>query len=209
VVCDPGPHWQGHRAGQFAFVTFDRMEGAHPFTIASAPKPGSRLITFQIKALGDYTSRLAGHLHAGQPMSVEGPYGRLDWRRGRKNAAQVWVAGGVGVTPFLAWLESMHYSPTNTPVNMHYCVRDAATDPFVRRMRELCAKLPNVSLNVHDASHEDLLDAGKLLAGGTPRNGKMDVWFCGPVGLAQSLNDGLRSVIGRGLRMHREAFDMR
>src|SRR5690606_41934249 len=28
--------WPGHKAGQFAFVTFDRAEGAHPFTISSA-----------------------------------------------------------------------------------------------------------------------------------------------------------------------------
>jgi predicted ferric reductase len=28
--------WDGHEEGQFAFVTFDKREGAHPFTIASA-----------------------------------------------------------------------------------------------------------------------------------------------------------------------------
>ena len=28
--------WPGHAAGQFAFVTFDAAEGAHPFTISSA-----------------------------------------------------------------------------------------------------------------------------------------------------------------------------
>lgn len=209
VVCDPGPQWQGHRAGQFAFVTFDRLEGAHPFTIASAPEPSSRLITFQIKALGDYTAKLATRLRTGQPVTVEGPYGRLDWRQGRKDAAQVWVAGGIGVTPFLAWLESMRHAHTDVPVTMHYCVRNASSDPFVNRMRELCAELPNVSLHVHDASQADRLDADTLLAEGGPRNGKMDVWFCGPVGFARSLNDGLRSVIGSGLRMHREAFDMR
>ena len=103
----------------------------------------------------------------------------------------------------------MRYSPTNVPVTMHYCVRDAATDPFADRMRELCAQVPNVSLHVHDASRADQLDAAKLLANGSPRNGKMDVWFCGPVGFAQNLKNGLRSVIGRGLRMHREAFNLR
>lgn len=209
VVCDPGAGWKGHRAGQFAFVTFDRLEGAHPFTIASAPEPGSRLITFQIKALGDYTRKLSRRLSAGQAVTVEGPYGRLDWRHGRKDAEQVWVAGGIGVTPFLAWLESMQHAPATVPVTMHYCVRNAATDPFVERMTQLCAELPNVTLHVHDASRAELLDAEKVLAARGPRKGKMDVWFCGPAGFAQSLNDGLRSVVGRGLRMHREAFDMR
>ena len=209
VVCDPGPRWKGHCAGQFAFVTFDRLEGAHPFTIASAPQPGSRQITFQIKALGDYTRKLARRLSAGQAVTVEGPYGRLDWRGGRKDAEQVWVAGGIGVTPFLAWLESMRHAPATVPVTMHYCVRNAATDPFVERMKQLCAELPNVTLHVHDTSRAELLDAEKVLAASGARMGKMDVWFCGPAGFAESLNHGLRSVVGRGLRMHREAFDMR
>ncbi|PLC53918.1 ferric reductase [Pollutimonas nitritireducens] len=209
VVCDPGTGWTVHRPGQFAFVRFDRLEGAHPFTIASAPKRDSRLITFQIKALGDYTRKLSGRLYAGQPVMLEGPYGRLDWRRGRKDAAQVWVAGGIGVTPFLAWLESMQDTPSAVPVQMHYCVRDAKTDPFVKHIRNLCATLPNVSLHLHDASHSERLGASRLLAAGSPRNGKMDVWFCGPAGFARSLDESLRRLLGRGLRMHREAFEMR
>ena len=37
VVCSLPASWPSHRAGQFAFVRFDRAEGQHPFTIASAP----------------------------------------------------------------------------------------------------------------------------------------------------------------------------
>lgn len=56
VVCDMGRRWPGHRAGQFALVTFDRLEGAHPFTLSSADN-GNGQLSFQIKALGDYTDR--------------------------------------------------------------------------------------------------------------------------------------------------------
>lgn len=209
VVCDPGPGWKTHRPGQFAFVTFDRLEGAHPFTIASAPKAESRLITFQIKMLGDYTRKLGHRLHPGQAVIIEGPYGRLDWRRGRKHATQVWVAGGIGVTPFLAWLESLRQTPPAMPITMHYCMRDATSDPFVERIRQLCADLGNVTLHEHDASRSELLDADKLLAGTATRNGKLDVWFCGPLDFARSLEVGLRNVMGRRLHMHREAFNMR
>ena len=85
-------------------------------------------ITFEIKALGDYTRQLAHRLQVGQAVCVEGPYGRLDARHGREDAAQVWVAGGIGITPFLAWLENAQREPLKTPVQMHYCVRDAGTD---------------------------------------------------------------------------------
>lgn len=207
VVCDAGPHWPGHKAGQFAFVTFDRREGAHPFTIASAAQGSSHRVVFQIKALGDYTRKLAGRLQVGQAVSIEGPYGRLDYRRGRPNAQQVWVAGGVGITPFIAWLESMQNNPGHAAVEMHYCVRNAASDPFVGRIRQLCSSLPNVTLQVHDADNR--LDINELLAGLKAKGGKLDIWFCGPRGLAGSLRAGIARLGLRSARLHQEAFEMR
>jgi predicted ferric reductase len=209
VVCDPGSRWPGHRAGQFAFVTFDHLEGAHPFTIASAWEGSPRRVVFQIKALGDYTRTLAHRLHAGQAVRIEGPYGRLDYQRGRRNAHQVWVAAGVGVTPFLAWLESMQHTPTDTPIQMHYSTRHAQGDPLVQRVRQLCDALPNVTLQIHDASHRQRLDVHALLAGLKARGGKQDIWFCGPSGLGRSLRKGMKHLGLRRARLHQEAFEMR
>ena len=64
--------WAGHAPGQFAFITFSRAEGAHPYTIASAWHDGQRELVFMIKALGDYTSRLHEWLRPGQRATVEG-----------------------------------------------------------------------------------------------------------------------------------------
>ncbi|MBX9818437.1 MAG: ferric reductase-like transmembrane domain-containing protein, partial [Burkholderiaceae bacterium] len=71
--------WPGHRAGQFAFVTFDPREGAHPFTITSAWQDDGR-ITFLIKALGDYTERLPSDLAVGHTAEIEGPYGQFTFQ---------------------------------------------------------------------------------------------------------------------------------
>ncbi len=43
-------------------------------------------------------------LRTGTRVQVEGPYGRFDFRKG--GARQIWLAGGIGITPFLAWAES-------------------------------------------------------------------------------------------------------
>ncbi|WP_323016676.1 ferric reductase-like transmembrane domain-containing protein [Castellaniella sp.] len=207
VVCAMEASWPGHQAGQFAFVTFDAKEGAHPYTIASAAQAGR--LRFQIKALGDYTRTLAQSLQAGQPVHVEGPYGRFDHRHGQDR--QAWVAGGIGITPFLAWLESLQTRPEASPhVQLHYCVRDAARDPFVARLHELCSPLPHITLHVHDASAGQRLDAGTLHQASQAQAGEaMDVWFCGPAGLARQLESGLQSRGLKGVSVHREAFDMR
>jgi predicted ferric reductase len=208
ITCRLDSGWQGHRAGQFAFITFDHREGAHPFTIASADR-GDRTVTFQIKALGDYTRGLAQRLKAGQPVQVEGPYGHFDLAHHNPRARQIWIAGGIGVTPFLAWLESMQGQPDKAPAaELHYCTRDRDRDGFVPRLEALCAALPSVRLQVHGALRGEVLtaDAIQVAQGGAKR---AEVWFCGPQGLADSLKEGLNRLWGKRLRFHQEAFEMR
>lgn len=203
VHCRLDRGWKGHRPGQFAFVTFDDKEGAHPFTIASADQ-GDQTIRFQIKALGDYTAQLGRRLTAGQAVRVEGPYGRFDLTRLNRRARQIWVAGGIGVTPFLAWLESLQDHPETAPTaDLHYCTRDQSTDAFVPRLQALCDALPGIRLHIHGARQGGTLTAQLL---GEAKNA--EIWFCGPSGLADALRNGLRAMGGRP-RFHQEAFEMR
>lgn len=206
VLCHLGPNWRGHHPGQFAFVTFDDKEGAHPFTIASADRgdQGDRSISFQIKALGDYTNDLSRRLQPGQAVRIEGPYGRFEIDRCNPRARQVWIAGGIGITPFLAWLESLQATPEKAPAaDLHYCTRDQAQDAFVPRLQALCAALPGIRLQIHDARQGDLLSAASL---GETRN--TEIWFCGPSGLANALRAGI-CAMGWRPRFHQEAFEMR
>ncbi|SIR07982.1 Predicted ferric reductase [Aromatoleum tolulyticum] len=208
VVCRLDGNWRGHQAGQFAFVTFNRLEGAHPFTIASADQ-GDRSVGFQIKALGDYTRELSRRIAVGQPVTVEGPYGRFELARQDRKARQIWVAGGIGITPFLAWLDALRGNPSAAPVaDLHYCTRAGADDPFVGRLEALCRDLPSVTLHVHDTAREGALSAERL-ASLHDRSQRVEVWFCGPRAFAEQLRSGFaRAWLGR-FRFHQEAFDMR
>lgn len=206
VRCRLDGKWRGQRPGQFAFVTFDDAEGAHPFTIASADH-GDRTVTFAIKALGDYTRRLTRKLTAGSPVKVEGPYGRFVFSRADKRARQIWVAGGIGVTPFLAWLESLQGEPAaGISADLHYSVHDAGTDPFVERLQTLCAALPEVRLHVHDKRSGPL--TAEALAEQQKGWKRLEVWFCGPRDFSDALREGLQAFSGR-MRFHQEAFEMR
>jgi predicted ferric reductase len=203
ITCRLDANWPGHRPGQFAFISFGRIEGAHPFTIASADR-GDRTITFCIKALGDFTRGLAQRIEVGQPVLIEGPYGRFLLERSRSDRRQIWVAGGIGITPFLAWLESLRQqAAAQHRADLHYCTRDRDNDTFVARLQTLCATLPGIRLHVHSARHGQRLTAGSLQLAADQR---AELWFCGPAGLGESLRSGLR---GGRLRFHQEAFAMR
>lgn len=205
VVCDMGKQWPGHRAGQFALVTFSRSEGAHPFSLSSADNDSGRL-SFQIKALGDYTRKIPQQLRSGQAVTLEGPYGRFDPERGRKRAQQIWVAGGIGITPFLAALENRLTNTTQRypAVTLHYCTAGAEDDPMVTRLKQLTKQLPDVSLHIHDSLRGQRLTVKKLQI----RDARVDVWFCGPQGLAKALRSGLKQQ-SISLRFHQESFRFR
>lgn len=208
VTCRLDEGWRGHRPGQFAFIAFDHIEGPHPFTIACADK-GDRIISFQIKALGDYTSGLADKLLPGQEVRVEGPYGRFDLSRRSNRAQQIWIAGGIGVTPFLAWLESLQANPEAAPdADLYYCTRDRENDAFVARLEELCSSLPAIRLHVHGARQGEILSA-EALKSSSPINKSTEIWFCGPQGLAAKLKEGLLGSWNGRVRFHQEAFEMR
>ena len=214
VICAMPPSWGGHRPGQFVFVRFEGTEGAHPFTIASAPHAlgnspkGEPLLRLVIKPLGDYTRTLPQRLHAGQRVDIEGPYGRFDGK-GSRRRQQVWVAAGVGVTPFLALLEARQPGLStgrsdSTPAHMHYCTRDARRDPLLARLQALCAQaVPPVPLAVYSEAQGQRLTPQDLEAAPGP----LDIWFCGPQGLGDALHEHARGP--SPWRLHRESFVMR
>lgn len=207
VTCQLDNRWRGHRPGQFAFITFDEKEGAHPFTIASADR-GNRSISFQIKALGDYTRALGQRLEVGHAVKVEGPYGRFDVARQDSGAQQIWIAGGIGVTPFLAWLDSLQQTPSQVSADLHYCTRDRTSDPFVSRLEATCAALPGIRLHVYGARQGETLSAADVAAAQTGSL-RSEVWFCGPQGLAEKLKREFGRIGHGRFSFHQEAFEMR
>ncbi|MBO1012608.1 ferric reductase-like transmembrane domain-containing protein [Achromobacter sp. SD115] len=208
LTCRVEGNWH-HRAGQFAFLTTNRREGAHPYTVSGADD-GTGRVQFSIKALGDYTRRLQRNLQVGQDVIIEGPYGCFDFQRddGRQ---QIWVAAGIGVTPFISWMESLQTDPDTAPVaTLYYCARNADDAPFADHLKALCARVPNVTLDVRYSETQRPLTAAELAAHHTPGAPWPSVWFCGPAGFADALKDGLHR---RGMPVselfHQEAFQMR
>lgn len=161
-----------------------------------------------IKPLGDYTRSLQQRLQAGQPADIEGPYGCFDGR-GARHRQQVWVAAGVGVTPFLALLEARQPGLSvegrgPAPAHLHYCTRDARHDPLLPQLQLLCAHaLPPVPLTVYNQAQGERLTPQDLQSHASP----LDIWFCGPQGLGDTLQAHARGL--SPWRLHRESFALR
>lgn len=195
--------WPGHRAGQFAFVDFGDQEAPHPFTISSAWARDGRL-RFSIKGLGDYTRALPDRLFPGQAVTIEGPYGRFDFGDG--DTRQLWIAGGIGITPFIAGLEALAAEGKRPDVDLIYSTR-VANEALLGRLRAAVDRVGG-RLHLLVSPPEPPLDVARIEAM-VPEWRDAQVWFCGPAGFGRTIR---RAMVAHGLapeRFHQELFAMR
>lgn len=206
VVLEPKGGMFAFEPGQFAFVTVDTdgFREAHPFTISSGA--GEDVLRFTMKVLGDYTRRVRDGLSPGAEAAVEGPYGRFNPLRGP--AKQVWVAGGIGITPFLSALRTMRPGHGRT-VRLYWCVRSAREAVFLDEVRTRAESLGGVAVTLFDSQSGARLDADAIAAelGGDPKD--WSCWLCGPKPLVTAVSTAMAA---RGVprrRIHAEEFEFR
>lgn len=92
------------RRGQFAYFQAKRFGQSHPFTISHFNKKSGEL-SFSIKAVGPYSSSLA-KVKIGEEVFIDGPFGIYTRGLGEKHRPTVMIAGGIGITPFVRWLQA-------------------------------------------------------------------------------------------------------
>jgi len=206
VVLRPKNGMFSFEPGQFAFITIDAdgFREAHPFTISSGAK--EERLRFTVKALGDYTRRVREDLTVGADVAVEGPYGRFSPLGGSEK--QVWVAGGIGITPFLSVLRTMEPGHGKT-VRLYYCVRAAREALFLSEIETRAAELENVTVTLFDSEVGARIDADAIETDLGGAFGEWSYYLCGPKPMAEAVSGGLRKQGVSRRSVHKEEFEFR
>ncbi len=197
---------QKQRAGQFLFVRFmeNGLNESHPFTISSAPHEDVLRLT--VKACGDFTRDLFANLKAGTAAIIEGAYGMFDYKTG--GPKQIWVAGGIGVTPFLSFIRDLK-TGLNHDVDFYYTVRHREEAVFVDEIEETAKKNPRLQARLRFSSTGGSLTVEEIIrnAGGDIRG--YHVYMCGPLPMVQAFE---KKFIEAGVpveNIHFEEFNFR
>lgn len=204
IDLEVGADWKGHRAGQFAFVTTDAKEGAHPFTLSTAWNPATRRVGFIVKELGDFTAGMRRAFRDGACVRIEGPYGRFTFDDGKPR--QIWIGAGIGITPFVAKLRERAGKPAGPEVDLFHSTRAVSEDALARLSAD--AGAAGVRLHVVMSARDGRLDA-RAIMDAVPDWKAASVWFCGPADFGASLK---RDLVAAGLSpsdFHQELFEMR
>jgi len=171
------------KAGQFAFIKLYAKgfsKDPHPFSVSGSDEDH---IYFTIKALGDFTKALSQDLKTPAKIKLTKPYGSMTYDA--KDKQQVWVAGGIGITPFLGYLRTR--STIDHPIHMIYSVKEASEAVHLQTLRTLAKKQKYFSFTLHDTSKQGFITANELNL-----NHDSIVYMCGPRSMVLSLRKQIR-----------------
>jgi predicted ferric reductase len=208
IVMEPRDRPLTYEPGQFVFVNFREpfseqfppflRNQFHPFSITSAPNEPRLRIT--VKAVGDYTRALRA-LEPATAAVVEGPYGSFSSSHLER---QIWIAGGIGVTPFLSMARRLNGDPP--AVDFYYCVEHEPEAHFLDEIRSMARERDNFRVAVVPRDREGFLTAERLAAENEDL-GSADVLVCGPPAMIESLRSQLKARGMPGSQIHAEEFN--
>ena len=194
-----------HTPGQFGMLSFINSTVVapeeHPFTISSPGDDGT--IRFSIKGLGDYTKLLSA-LTVGTQAHIEGPFGEFSYIYGGEK--QVWVAGGIGVTPFVSMAEHMlSFKVLPYVIDFYYSVRTEADATYKELFERVSAKHASFRFHLMPSDTKGYISA-QLLVTEINDIGSRDIFICGPPPMMIGLIDQLIAVNISKKFIHSERF---
>ncbi|MFX1516774.1 MAG: FAD-binding oxidoreductase [Promethearchaeota archaeon] len=133
-----------YRQGQYCYLTISSLGmEAHPFSFASSPLNRENII-LSIKNVGDYTSNL-DKVNVGDIAYLDGPYGNFNYIE-KRGTELVFIAGGVGITPFLSMLNHLKNIEKNRIVSLIWGVRTKKDMIFKSELEGITQEMDNFSI---------------------------------------------------------------
>ncbi len=191
-------------AGQFAYLSFKGdVEDPHPFTVAGVNRQRNELF-FWIKNVGRWTQSIL-EKKLGDGIEVEGPWGTFLPSWDTPESPQLWVAGGVGIAPFIAWMElaQAHVNTGGTlpKITLVWSVHTMKEEGGVELVREMADRL-GITFSLWESGVQKAHLAGEDII--TPEHVTMSV--CANPKMTRALKSAWERLRGSDVGFHSEIY---
>ena len=192
IYLRPIKHKLRYKIAQYAYVSFISdgiSKEVHPYCITSLPEDD--LMRLSIKELGDYTKKLSG-LSVGDYAVVYGPYGYLGERFNEPDKDSVFIAGGIGIAPFLSMFKKAGLKKDGSSTSLFYCTKYKNEAAFEKELEQLADT--SADLNYCNQCSREIYGAHlsvKQITDCTRNTGKTNVYLCGPSKMMLQLKNSL------------------
>lgn len=134
-----------YKAGQFFNIKISKMADKHNFRQYSALHiHNKKELGFGIKICGRFTGEL-NKLEIGDEVEIDGPYGIFSADKCGGEEI-VFIAGGIGITPFLCMSEHLAKINYSGRWNLFYSCRNAEDVAFKGEIDALCSQNENFNV---------------------------------------------------------------
>lgn len=130
------------------------------FSLASAPFQDELAVATRMRDGSAYKRALKA-LPLGAAIRLKGPRGLMTLHEDRSRAA-VFIAGGIGITPFMSMLRQAAHDGLARPIYLLYSNRSAADAPFLAELQSLAQQNDGFRLLARMTDAEGFIDEGTV-----------------------------------------------
>jgi len=202
-----------YKPGQFLIVRLVRdgkVSESHPFTISSSPTRDK--LSISVKSVGDFTSTI-GETKILDGAYIDAPYGRFS-SLNHDDRNFVFIAGGIGITPFISMLRYMYDKKLEKNVTLIWGNKTEKDIVFKDELEKMSAEMPSLKVVYVMSKQEDwpgekgYVDAEKLKK--YISNFQEGQFFlCGPPVMMGLVEKTLKNLGASRKRIHYERFALR
>ncbi|MFM8748891.1 benzoate 1,2-dioxygenase electron transfer component BenC [Rhabdaerophilum sp.] len=195
--------------GQYVNVPVPGTSQTRSYSFSSMPREG--VVEFLVRNIpnGLMSSYLAGSARPGDALTLTGPIGSFYLRDVTRPL--LFLAGGTGLAPFLAMLESLRHKETGQPIHMIYGVTNDADLVELDKLAAFAAAIPGftyVTVVADPAStHERKGYVTHHLPDAALHGGNLDLYLCGPPPMVDAVRATLAEKGVKPANFHFEKFN--
>lgn len=191
-------------AGQYLthFFVIDGVTHRRAYSLSSA-EGGALACTLKCIPGGRVSTHVAQNLKPGDRYSVLGPSG--EFTLPPQDGPLAFVAAGSGITPCISLIETALAKNPQRPIHLLYSSREPKAMIFAARLARIASAHPSLRLTPVFTATEARVDAARVNTWAS-EHPDASFYLCGPEGLMQAAERGLRLLQVPPERIRREVF---